>query len=161
MFVFWLIICSIMLCYCYCDCHCFIAMCVVSAEWVEKLLLRGRRRDRTRTCHDLLCHETFRWRTPCENTSCSAHWRSWDLIQEFPRRDTKPKKRLQENRAIPCVLLSLMCIIALFSWSLLLGLESLLGNLGIWYVAWSQVKQSWRQTYVEFESGVWFDYLWH
>ena len=38
-----------------------------------------------------------------------------------------PNSILQENRAIPCVLLSSMCIIALFSWSLLLGLESFLG----------------------------------
>ena len=35
---------------------------------------------------------------------------------------------LQYVFAIPCVLLYLMCTIALFSWSLLLGLESLLGN---------------------------------
>lgn len=42
-----------------------------------------------------------------------------------------PQKRLQENRARRCLLLSLMCIIALFSWSIFLGLESLLGNLGI------------------------------
>ena len=58
--------------------------------------------------------------------------RRFVLIQEFPGRDSKPKKRLQENTAIPCVLLSWMCIsIALFSRSLFLGLESLLANLGI------------------------------
>ena len=45
-----------------------------------------------------------------------------------------PQKRLQEKRAIPCVLLSLKCIIALFSRSLFLGLESLLGNSGIYYL---------------------------
>ena len=38
---------------------------------------------------------------------------------------------LQENRAIPCVVLPLMCIIALFSWSLFLGLESFLGKVWI------------------------------
>ena len=35
----------------------------------------------------------------------------------------------QGNRAIPCVLLCLMCRFALFSWSLFLDLESLPGNL--------------------------------
>ena len=29
-----------------------------------------------------------------------------EKIQELPRRDSKPKKRLRENRAISCVLLS-------------------------------------------------------
>ena len=53
------------------------------------------------------------------------------IVQAFPRRDSKRKKRLQENGAIQCVLLCLMCMIALFSWSLFVGLESLLGNLGI------------------------------
>ena len=50
-------------------------------------------------------------------------------ISQFTRRDSENKKRLRESRAIPCVLLSLMCIIALFSRNLFLGLESLLGNL--------------------------------
>ena len=52
-------------------------------------------------------------------------------IAEFPRRDSKPKTRLRESRAISCVLLSRMCAIALLSRSLFLGLESLLGSLGI------------------------------
>ena len=51
-------------------------------------------------------------------------------IQEFPRKNSKPKRRLQANRAIPCALLCVMRIITLLSWSLFLGLESLLGNLG-------------------------------
>ena len=54
-----------------------------------------------------------------------------DLVPEFTRKDSKPKKGLQEHRAIPCALWSLMCIIALCSRSLFLGLESLLVNLGI------------------------------
>ena len=48
----------------------------------------------------------------------------YNNIPEFPRGDSKPKKRLQENRAIPCLVLSSMCVIDLFSRSLLLGLES-------------------------------------
>ena len=50
-------------------------------------------------------------------------------IPTFPRRDSEPRKRLRESRAMPCVLLSSMCVIALFSRSLFSGLESLLGNL--------------------------------
>ena len=56
-------------------------------------------------------------------------WRLRGVSKKFPRRGSTPKKGLRENRAIPCVLLSLMRVIALFSWSLFLGLE--LGNLGI------------------------------
>ena len=59
-------------------------------------------------------------------------------VQEFPRRDSKPKKRLHENGAIPCVMLSLMCIITLFSRSLFLGLGSLRGNSGIIYAVSGQ-----------------------
>ena len=50
-------------------------------------------------------------------------------IPEFARRGSKPRTD-QENRAIPCVLLPLMRILALFSRSLFLGSESLLGILG-------------------------------
>ena len=50
-------------------------------------------------------------------------------LSELPRRDSKIKKRLQETSAIPRVLLSLMCMIALFSRSLFWGLESLLEKL--------------------------------
>ena len=31
-------------------------------------------------------------------------------IPKFPRRDSKPRRRLREKRAIPFLLLSLMCI---------------------------------------------------
>ena len=41
---------------------------------------------------------------------------------EFPRRDSKPKKRLRENRAIIHIKDNNTHGIALFSWSLLLGL---------------------------------------
>ena len=51
--------------------------------------------------------------------------------EKFPRRDSRPKRRLRENIAMPCVILYSMCIITVFSRSLFLGLESLLGNLGI------------------------------
>ena len=74
---------------------------------------------------------------PTQANSIPAWGRPSSSIQEFPRRDSKPKKRLQENRATPCVLLLLMCIIALFSWSLCLGLESLLGNSCIMYTVYS------------------------
>ena len=50
-------------------------------------------------------------------------------IREFPRRDAKRKKRLQENRAIPGVVLSLMFIIALF-----LGVSS-----WVWSLCWGIV----------------------
>ena len=49
--------------------------------------------------------------------------------EEFPRRDSKPTKRLQEKRAISRGLMSWMRIIALLPWSLFLGWGSLLGNL--------------------------------
>ena len=51
-----------------------------------------------------------------------------DYIQEFPRRDSKPKKRLRENRAIIQIKDNNTHGIALFSRSLFLGLESLLGK---------------------------------
>ena len=53
------------------------------------------------------------------------------IIQEFPRRDSKPKKRSKKTRRYH-VCVCLWCIIALFSRSLFLGLESPLGNLGIY-----------------------------
>ena len=57
------------------------------------------------------------WRTRVDfpnpnrlSADCAALMSVWltilsYIIQEFPRRDSKPKKRLQENRAIPCVCL--------------------------------------------------------
>ena len=53
------------------------------------------------------------------------------LSNNFPEETAKTKKRLQENMSISRVLLSLVCIIALSSRSLIFGLESLPGNLGI------------------------------
>ena len=46
---------------------------------------------------------------------------NYDPIHKFP----KPKKTLQEHRVTPCVLRLLMCVMALLSWSLFLGSESL------------------------------------
>ena len=50
------------------------------------------------------------------------------IIPKFPRRDSKPKKRLREHRAIIHIKDNNTNGIALFSRSLFLGLESLLGN---------------------------------
>ena len=49
-------------------------------------------------------------------------------IPKFPRRDSKPKKRLRENRAIILIKDNHTHGIALFSLSLFLGFEYLLGN---------------------------------
>ena len=63
------------------------------------------------------------WSRPVQyHTKCEQQMHSPRTSQK--RLHSKPKKRLQENRAIPCVSLSLMCVIALFSQSLFLGLES-------------------------------------
>ena len=37
---------------------------------------------------------------------CNIYIYIYIHILKFPRRDSKPNKRLQEHRAIPCVLLS-------------------------------------------------------
>ena len=61
------------------------------------------------------------------------------IIQEFPRRDSKPKRRLQDNRTILRVLLFLMLLPSpVFSESLLGSGVSLLGHLWITYM-WSCV----------------------
>ena len=49
-------------------------------------------------------------------------------IPKFPRKDSKPKKRLRENRAITHIKDNNTHGIALFVWSIFLGLESLLRN---------------------------------
>ena len=48
-------------------------------------------------------------------------------VSKFPRRDSKPEKRLRENRAVIHINNNAHGI-ALFSWSLFSGLESLLWN---------------------------------
>ena len=66
----------------------------------------------------------------------------YNAIHEFPRRDSKPKKRLQENTAIIHIKDNKTHGIVLFSWSLLLGLESLLGNSWILFKRYSQGAQT-------------------
>ena len=49
-------------------------------------------------------------------------------IPKFPRRDSKPKKRLRENTVMIHIKDNITHGIALFSWGLFVGLESLPGN---------------------------------
>ena len=51
------------------------------------------------------------------------------LSQNFHKRDSKPKKRLRENRPITHIKDNNTHGIGLFPWSLFLGLESLLRKL--------------------------------
>ena len=60
--------------------------------------------------------------------NAAGYGSSFSLIPEFPGRDSKPKKRLREDRAITHINNNTAHGVALSSRSLFLGLESLLGN---------------------------------
>ena len=81
----------------------------------------------------------------------------WNKIPELPRRDSKPKKRLRENRATTQIKVDSIRGIALFSWSLFLGLESLLGNPWILYVWNLYLYDVTRNNTISWYTVVWYN----